>query len=446
MRLKIISIPEVGIEKIHIWFSTTEHVSSTLRGVLILELKEISRSKIYDHFKRFSDNSKLQMRQIELKTVNLLEIEFYDSTFENNRNGYCDSTKCETEYLPLNAKWLYDNSTSLRYTTDPLPLIFELSRLGITINTVYRGESKFTWIKDDFEEYGNNRDNVSTVKAPLPRLYRNNYLSQELFFINEYQQQISHPFHDKFSILADMQHYGLPTRLLDVTSNVLVAIFFSLDNEEHDGVIFRYTRKPNNQMTKAEEKLFVDFIFEYSFVDGVYAFSDVLSQLVVNYTKLNDKYPLLWNPQQLQHYSPDVMFPVLEPKGFPYPPEEAHLNKIVEENLDLLREIYLKMRLNEPMLLIPPVFLSERIRNQSGKFLLFTKKLNKDRECLFDLKYDVSYDHSKINKIIIPAEWKSAIKRTLITNFGIDEAFIYPDKEHIAKSILTKFDMKLFDK
>lgn len=77
----------------------------------------------------------------------------------------------------------------------------------------------------------------------LPKLFREKkWFESEEKLIDEVLRQSSEEFYglNSFQKLAKMQHYGLPTRLLDFTGNPLIALYFAcseIKQENEDGVV-----------------------------------------------------------------------------------------------------------------------------------------------------------------------------------------------------------------
>lgn len=109
---------------------------------------------------------------------------------------------------------------------------------------------------DDYELYY--RGFINCGWKDVPSVFRNDRLKRENLFV----EQVVCNYPDVFSnahtidILTQLQHYGCPTRMLDVTSNFLVALFFACggweqvvdrkifeENEYTDGLIRIYTVK-----------------------------------------------------------------------------------------------------------------------------------------------------------------------------------------------------------
>ena len=89
----------------------------------------------------------------------------------------------------------------------------------------------------------------------LPSVFRNNLLSIEHELISEPLIKVPYDFKsmEKIEILAKYQHYGLPTRLLDVTTNPLVALYFACKEdatEEDSGRVYYRHDYPISQNDK----------------------------------------------------------------------------------------------------------------------------------------------------------------------------------------------------
>jgi hypothetical protein len=260
----------------------------------------------------------------------------------------------------------------------------------------YRGQSKLEW-------------------GLAPRLFRENLLHKEEVLINEFMRVSPLEFQNLsyFDILVKMQHYGLPTRLLDTTFNPLIALFFASYGEaESDGAVYAFQNLPVFKQGVGEISIIMKYVFEYS------SRGFQLNSFINDLSKLNFDSKI---------HSRDYT--------------------IKKEMLRLLTEI--------PFLSVLPNLNNQRIINQDGAFFLFGMKIEKNwREKASGTETIEYYDFTTIeytnevdnfwpNSLVfkIPKESKDTILDEL-QMLGITKNKMFPELEYQAEYITKLIKME----
>lgn len=264
----------------------------------------------------------------------------------------------------------------------------------VSSETLYRGQSKNEW-------------------KLTPSLFRNDLFQKETYMIKRIQHLAVTEFDslDRFSQLVKLQHYGLPTRILDLTENPLVALYFAcIGNIDEDGAIYIFNNYPTHWSDDPLVETYMDFVFEIGF----------------NNISVEDYLKLLQDKKTGKYSS---------------------RRKIISEK-DLIYDLSLKG------VAVYPKKNNERIISQQGAFLLFGSNFIGVRVSDNPGTYGKRYLHFDSNtpeelpKNIKKIKVKSSAKKQILNELdllGINGMKLFPELDSIVGNVVenTKKELKI---
>jgi len=250
---------------------------------------------------------------------------------------------------------------------------------------------------------------VSNSSYPIASgIYRSNERHEENYYFNEISVRCPEAFRSLNTLekMTYMQHYGCPTRLLDITSNPLVALYFAcLGNADKDGIVYIFSINANEVLYSDSDRMqMLSKFAEFRKKDQKQL------RLLAYWYILKDKFPQYSNGK----YRHSIL--------------ERYYHAIKRHNGAFEREIV-------PFDMLKPQFVqpnkdNPRILKQDGAFIVSALDEN-------DAESDMKIRKYLANEVQIPHFAKKAILEEL-EYVGINQATLFPEVDKVADYLRSR--------